>query len=229
MGPMLLALSYVTQVMGIYGKHKNALPKRMRWLHPDAERSFREQLAAYVVVSDMFRSAESSLWAIENRQGAARPGKSGHNFGLSIDLDVRKTLRKLGFKTKRHLDQWMAKRGWFCHRMDHRRGWEDWHYNFLGVDQTFIQATDKRTSAALERKIQKLYGKYFKLGRKQIQKRLQSLRLYNGEIDGTIGPLSREAVKAFQRTWKLTVDGIPGKDTQRTLAYVTAERNDILG
>jgi hypothetical protein len=225
---MLLSLSYIKYVIGIYGKKKNTLPKRMRWLHPAAARSFARDLAKWVVVSDMFRSAESSLWAIQNRKGSKRPGTSGHNFGLSIDLNVTKTLRKLGMKKKRQLDNWMEARGWYCHRRDHRRGWEDWHYNFLGpwVDKV-LRDSDPRTSWALERLLKLLYGRSFKLTKKQIQERLHTLGLYGGEIDGKIGPLSREAVKAFQRTWKLTVDGIPGTMTQRTLAYVPAERIEL--
>lgn len=55
-------------------------------------------------------------------------------------------------------------------------------------------------------------------------KRLAELKLYGGAVDGDHGPLTKQAVKAFQRAWLLGVDGRAGAMTQRTLAYVTAVR-----
>lgn len=231
--PLFLALRYLgpDEVRGTKSYNKRGvLPKRMRYLAPPAADSFLADLAACVVVSDMFRSAESSLWAIENRKGAKRPGTSGHNYGYSIDLNVRATMKLLGFRTKRELDEWMAARGWFCHRRDHRRGWEDWHYNFLGLEGGgYLRDSDRRTSWALERMLKAKFGRYWRLGKKNMQRALAKLGLYGGAIDGKIGPLSRQAVKAFQRTWKLKVDGIPGTKTQRTLAYVTADKRVVAG
>ncbi|MBQ2866501.1 MAG: spore cortex-lytic enzyme [Clostridia bacterium] len=48
---------------------------------------------------------------------------------------------------------------------------------------------------------------------KQIQTRLKRWGYYSGNIDGIYGKKTTEAVKYFQRTNGLTVDGICGKET----------------
>lgn len=217
--PLLLAR--VESVRGVYGRNDDWLPARMRWLHPDAAASFAE-ISASVVVSDMFRSAEASLRAIRTKAGSARPGYSGHNYGLSIDLDVRRTLKSLGMRRKMDLDEWMQDRGWYCHRRDHRRALEDWHYNY-GIAH-LIHVADRRTSPALNRRILELYGDYLELNSYEVQRHLAGLMLYHGAIDGIHGPITQEAVRAFQRAWGLAEDGIAGRVTQRTLAYVTSYR-----
>jgi hypothetical protein len=204
---------------------RGILPKRMRRLAPEAHDSFVRDLADHVVVSDMFRSAEASLWAIENRKGAQPPGWSGHNYGWSIDLDLKATQKRLGLRSKRQLDEWMAARGWYCHRRDHRLRHESWHYNYLGPDGGgFLRESDRRTNSALQRLLTARYGAHWTLSVEALQGHLAGLAFYGGAIDGDWGPISRAACKAFQRAWGLAADGVPGKKTQRTLAYVTAER-----
>jgi len=52
---------------------------------------------------------------------------------------------------------------------------------------------------------------------KQIQTRLKRWGYYSGNIDGIYGKKTTEAVKYFQRTNGLTVDGICGKETLAAL------------
>lgn len=217
----LVALEY-EQVRGIYGGSKSTMPARMRWLHPDAAASFLVDLAPHVRVSDMFRSAESSLHARKTRRGSQRPAYSGHNYGLSIDLDVSWTMRNL-YLSKPELDEWMAVRGWDCFRKDGKRRVEEWHYNY--GTRHLIRDDERTNQHSLERRILELYGSRLVLSRRQVQERLRDLRLYGGDIDGDHGPLTQQAIKAFQRAWLLGVDGRAGPMTQRTLAYVTAVRS----
>ncbi len=51
----------------------------------------------------------------------------------------------------------------------------------------------------------------------QIQTRLKELGYYSGSIDGIFGTATQSAVKKFQRDYGLTVDGIAGKWTLRSL------------
>lgn len=54
-----------------------------------------------------------------------------------------------------------------------------------------------------------------------IQKRLQNLGFYIGEkADGIRGPRTASGIRAFQRKYKLVVDGIPGPKTQAKLKEV---------
>jgi hypothetical protein len=221
-----LRLSAITvPVVGIYtvGSKKAQLPKRMLFLEPTAAESFSSHVAPLVVVSDMFRSPESSLSAVRSGRGAKPPGFSGHNFGLSFDIDVLPSIRRGGFADKRQLDIWLAGLGWFCHRRDHQitelRG-ESHHFNFLGPGVR-LRTT---SPAALEEKIIQLYGKELTLSPKELQAALAKMRFYGGAIDGKIGPLTKEATKAFQRAWGMRETGTADARVQRTLAYVSAER-----
>lgn len=215
-------------VRGVYkvGGVDGRMPARALFLEPAAARSFLRDLADVVTVSDVFRSAESSLAAVRAGRGAKAPGFSGHNYGLSIDLDIEATWRALRGAARRPdkelLDGWMAERGWYCHRSDHApASWkpinEAWHFNFLPG-----HTWGKSSPAALEARIVGLYVNRFELNVVAQQAYLQQLRLYRGEADGDAGPLTREAVRVFQRAWGLAETGKADAKTQRTLAYVSA-------
>ena len=56
---------------------------------------------------------------------------------------------------------------------------------------------------------------------RDIQTALQNAGFYQGKVDGKIGPLTREAIREFQRVHGLTDDGTVGRKTWATLqAYV---------
>ncbi len=215
-------------VKGIYTVSgiKNRMPERTLYLAPDAADSFLTHLASLVTVSDIYRTAESSLAAVLAGRGAMPPGYSGHNFGLSIDISVDALIKTMGFKSKVELDSWMEARGWYCHRRDHTRGKEDWHFNYLGVGAT-ISPKVRSTSGYVEAEIVKRYGTQFKLTNKEAQLCLAKLGMYGGAIDGRFGPLSEAAVSAFQRAWNLSYTGALDSDCQRTLAFVAADKELI--
>lgn len=59
---------------------------------------------------------------------------------------------------------------------------------------------------------------------KAIQLALRNSNFYSGEIDGKIGPKTKEAIKQFQLSKNLTVDGIVGHRTWEELkAYLPEE------
>lgn len=65
------------------------------------------------------------------------------------------------------------------------------------------------------------YG-YLKLGSKgeavkKLQQELKSKKMYSGDVSGSFGQLTEDAVKAFQRKNGLYVDGVAGPDTQAKL------------
>lgn len=226
---MLLRLKTVSGVRGIYGPGKDQLPARMCLLAPDAAESVARIVAEWGdrwAVSDMYRSAEASLAAVQAKTGVQPPGFSGHNFGVSFDLDVGHTTRALGLTYAALLDA-LAARGWFCHRRDGQLGPESWHFNFFGEDAVkFLAAIDPGRPATwsrgAEQCIQKRYpsAECFQLGPDDIQAALAKLGMYRGAVDGKLGPLSLAAVGAFCRAWRLpeTTDD----RFKRTLAFVAA-------
>ena len=56
-----------------------------------------------------------------------------------------------------------------------------------------------------------------RLSAKQIQTALKNSGFYKGQIDGKLGPQTKEAIKAFQKANGLKADGIVGKRTAEKL------------
>lgn len=59
------------------------------------------------------------------------------------------------------------------------------------------------------------------------QSRLKQLDLYKGEHDGLFGPLTEQAVKDFQSTHGLNVDGVIGDNTWKALRNETFSEKEI--
>lgn len=224
-----LSLVRVPNVLGIYGTNKDQFPARMSLLHPDAAEAFaaaQTKLGVKLRCSDMFRTAEQSLQAMQEKAGVQPPGFSLHNYGIAIDIDTDAMLKETKL-SKPELDAAMREGGWWCHRKDGKRGMEDWHYNHLGTgaaaDKLLLaSAKSTNTSAAGDARIQGLYAEGLKLDAKEVQECLAHIKLYGGEADGLIGPRTKQALMAFQRAWKLQPSGQVDEKTERTLAYVSA-------
>lgn len=229
MGLLQLKLERVPNVLGIYGTNKNQFPVRMSFLHPDATAAFKAaQAKGPIRVSDMFRSAEESLRARATKQGVQPPGYSAHNYGLAIDVAVDDCLKTFGVN-KPGFDSLMENAGWYCHRSDGKRGFEDWHYNFLGkTPGKYIAGLGTRTrDSAIEAYIRDLFGDDLKLTSEEAQVALAKMKFYRGEIDGIFGGGSAQALMAFQRAWELPATGKLDAKTERTLAYVSAEVSEV--
>lgn len=217
-------------VRGIYmiDGAPDRMPDRSLLLSSSAERDYRK-IQSWVVVSDMFRSADASLAAVQARRGALAPGYSMHNFGRAIDLDVDATMRNLpGVSRKIDLDVLMEQSGWFCHRTDHLRGKsrehpsdESWHYNHLGVGSRISPSSLKTTAGLADALLRADLGEdALRPDNFECQLILRKLRMYGGAIDGMLGPVSRQAISAFQRAWHLPVTGKIDDRVRRTMAYV---------
>lgn len=235
---MRILLKRVPNVLGIYGKTSiggvppgDYFPPSAALLHPQAADAYvrlERETGKRLRVSDIFRTPESSLMAMQQKAGVQPPGFSGHNFGFSIDVDVAACLKSFGLD-KAGFDSLMETYGWFCHRKDHARAFEEWHFNYFGIGDEaapFLAACAKSTvtSAGVEAKILQHYGAEFKLDTEALQQQLQKLKMYGGSIDGDFGPRSQAAVLAFERAWRLPEDGQPDARMMRTLACVAAER-----
>ena len=204
------------------------LPLRSMFLHPLAAASFLADLADHVVVTDAYRSPEASLVALEAGTGSRPPGYSGHNYGLSIDVDVDAAMRDLGLD-KPGFDRWMLERGWRCGRADGERGMDDRHYDFVKLAELLGHADSGAPVLEIEQLIALLYGDTLMPDLKECQLLLRRLRFYGGVDDGLVGPLTREATAAFQRAWRLTGEnevkpGVLDARTRRTLAFVSHQR-----
>jgi len=237
---MKLLLKSLPELRGIYmvRGHPFRMPKRALKLHPDAATALLglEAETGGLVYSDIYRSAEASLMARRRKRGVQPPGFSAHNYGLAVDLAIDDYVppgtngpKEQGVLSRLDCDyeklrQYMAAYGWYCHRRDGKRGFEDWHFNFLGhAPGRHLDEAKRGWSRVAESVIQARYGSQLDINDVDLQKALAQLGMYHGEADGIIGPLSRSAVRAFERAWGLTEDGVPDDRMRRTLAFVSAQ------
>ena len=213
------------KVTGIYkvGGSANKMPTRTRRLHPKARESFIE-ISGSLVISDMFRTPESSLQAVLDGRGALMPSYSAHGYGLSLDIDITKAMKVLGFKKKAQFDEFMASHNWLCHRLDGLREFEEWHYDYDldGLVSANVLPKHRSRQPAREKMLQTVYGAAWALTAKDAQVGLKELGLYSGAIDGIFGKLSKQALLAFQRAWKLKTDGVLSDQSKRVLWFVAA-------
>lgn len=227
---MELLLSKVPEVRGIYN---NKIPAWARYLHPQACQSLLQVEAVRpLVYTGIWRSSNASLWASKNKQGVLLPGFSAHGYGLAIDIaiDLSVDNQKTGYSDLLEL---MRTYGWYCHRQDHQRGFEDWHFNYLGKTEAahWLSFTDQPRSAtwhlAIEEKIKSLYQSSWNLSIKQCQDALKKLKFYEGKLDGIWGGLSVAALQAFQRAYTLAQNAYPTAIDMRVLAFATATKKVV--
>lgn len=225
------------KIRSSYRKGRPGFPSRLAFMHPDAVAAFvrmEEACGWRIVLTDAWRA---SLVSLNRRYPVGKPVRrttqppawSGHNHGFSIDIDVDLTLKLTGW-TKRELDVFMEGFGFYCHRRDHRRGSEDWHYNAIVLPgDDWMRHAGRVTSPAVEAMMKAIYGRYWRMTVRQKQRSLKHLKLYPGAIDGVWGGWSKKAAVAFQRAWHLTPDGVVGARTGRLLAFRCAElRNPLV-
>lgn len=209
------------------------VPTRMLMMHPRAARSLMniERETAGLVYSSIYRTAEAQLEARRTKRGTQPVGWSAHGYGFAFDLDLKATLLRQRKRYVELVEMLEQHYGFFCHvrSLDGARS-EAWHFNYLGKTSPgeYLKLADphdpKTWELPIEKRIQEFYGSQFLMSPVRVQQELFQLGLYHGEADGIHGPLTVEAIKAFQRTWMLVEDGRAGPITQRTLAFVRANR-----
>jgi peptidoglycan hydrolase-like protein with peptidoglycan-binding domain len=206
------------------GGYNGILPTRMKLIHPsvvDGLRAITVQNGYNIAMSDMFRSPASSLAARQQKTGVQRPGFSGHNYGISIDIDIDQSIKLMGMSYP-DLVRWMATKGWTCYRSDYQLGPEAWHFNFLNMGPT----PPPRSDGPIQW-ITNTYGPQLTGDEKWVQTCLQQLKLYDGAIDGQFGAHSQAALKQFELMYQLPPTGVIDQINCWSLAIATCTKNII--
>lgn len=208
--------------------YKGVLPRRMKYLEPVAAECFVEMIRKYpgMAFSDMYRDPIASLQARRTKAGVQRPGYSGHNYGISFDCDVDQTCKNLNVRYN-ELISILKDYGWTCHRSDGKRGPEDWHFNCIGEYAKLPGAKGVQKWIENEHPMYCSPTITIKGNAKMIQEMLTKLRLYGGEIDGKLGPLSEAALNSFKKAYDLTGPSVTEAMVVRTLAIATAQKEIV--
>jgi len=202
--------------------YNGVLPARMKLVHPsvvDGLRAITSQNNYNIAMSDMFRSPASSLAARQQKTGVQRPGFSGHNYGISIDIDIDQSTKLMGMSYP-DLVRWMATKGWTCYRSDYQLGAESWHFNYLNMGPNPPPRSDGPIKW-----ITNTYGSQMTGDEKWVQTCLQQLKLYDGDIDGQFGPKSQAALKQFELMYQLPPTGVIDQINCWSLAIATCTKN----
>lgn len=236
-------------VRGAYpiGKHTpNGMPLRALFVHPEVWPAF-QRVAPRIVITDLTRSAESSLARMAEKPGLVQaPGYSDHGVGGAFDLDIGATLKHGDFPNRTALDGALAMNGWpmfwWLNGADapkpNKPGAEVYHHSYYDGGP-LVDGSGRSTAAMAERRMLRWYPwldlATWRNPLLSAQYMLKRLGHYSGALDGAFGPLSRTALAMFQRalmvrSWcrkKGVTDFEEGKldkATARVLAFCAAER-----
>lgn len=221
------ALRFLFPMVKIDVPSRDAVGKMNKFLHPDVAKLFNT-LPDGIEISDMWRSGKGSYLAIKRGRPAAKPGNSGHNWGMSIDLDLRQTMKNWNIWKSKCFKGWqdkmdevrriMAKHGWCWIR--HSKGLEEWHFNGLGIGvenlNGFYSVKDWVESHwELELADDELQGAL-----KQCSIVFQDKGMNPGKIDGWVGPKTRRAMARYS---SVTRFGLKNKRFHWSLMSVCGE------
>lgn len=182
-----------------------------------------------LVYTEMWRDALSSILVRRTNTSTPPPGYSAHNYGLSIQIDMRASM-KVKKLSHDDLTKILERHGWFCQRRDEGFDISEvgaCQFNYFGKDHDkyLSKASQDATSwlTPSEFYIWEKYRDDFQLETADVQNKLGSLGLYRGTITGQRDLYTREAIMAFQRTWEISQSGAPDMTLCRVLSFVTAE------
>jgi len=227
---MKLLLSELPSLKGIYdGK----LPARLSYLHPEAAKALLglEKETGGLTYTSMLRSANQSLVARRTKPKLALPpGYSGHNYGLSVDLDLKTNQAEFKASYSDIIDM-MVKHGWYCHRRDGKGGAESWHFNYFGEEaDRYLKLSNQWGSTwklPVEGKMVILYREAWQMTDQQVQGALAKMGFYKELVDGQWGEHSREALYSFRRAYFLSGGTKPNPIDKRTLSFATATKKVV--
>jgi len=231
-------------VPSVYNTSQGLLPNHMMMMEESAAEDFGALMQATehkLRFTDIYRSFSRSL-NVRRRKGriAARPGFSGHNYGVSFDIDVEyalETLRDQGIisdrKVKRatrilEMQNYFARFGWKPlssvrqkFRDGARRAVEEWHFNHIGRSKT--------VEAWVKANILKDVSKEMSL--KEFQSLLQMMGYSVFPVDGKWGKKTKRAMNQFQDDYAIDRSKQPNALTIRTLRVFTSNvviRKDVI-
>ena len=231
-------IDFLTKEDFTYGK----IPSRMMYLRDIPERNMLESYTAWqrlkqvqeykpLIYTDIYRSPASSAEAYARKVGVAKPGYSGHNYGISVDVAVEASMRRHKI-TYTQLCNIMIVYGWTPYQgkvSSYKRGKEDWHFNFIGEWSYSANDNNNKVKPGADQVNTWILQNYhFEDDMKYIQVCLKKLKFYQGEIDGLKGPLTSNGIKKFQQAWFPKTLPTTGKLDNLTVRLVNIIATDVV-
>lgn len=188
----------------IYGR-TDLLADRMAWCNKTVYDVIKQietsELRNRIIITDIYRLPSESYLARKKKGNLVAPcGLSGHNYGISIDIDCAGTAKALGIlevRLKEILGQ---------HKLYNIQR-EAWHYNILySIESNYFYRFWDDLTSEVQKHIGEIFIKRFNLVNKTDHKTIKDVQLFLG----------------------LDADGVMGKRTYLSATMLMAERMKML-
>ena len=242
--PYNIPLRRVPNVIGIYkrGENEDFFPRRWSLLRdvgpsPTPYEIFQRVMEEFPTlrVSDMIRSPDASLRARLRKRGVQLPGYSGHNFGISIDIDVASILGDIDLGWDEFKSRMVQLGATPYNKTSGASDFEAWHWNLLDLSYKGLPWGTKGRD--VEDWITTTFGDQLYIGCEDhrsywraVQKAMAEFKFYDaGGIDGLPGPMTRAGLEQFRTGAKLRKKQQGGglhlsSTEERVLAAILARR-----
>lgn len=187
----------------------------------DAYRSYDSQKAAFLsryqtepIAGASTKSFEGKTWYLKKGMAMlATPGKSNHNLGIAVDVHSAGEPKRLN---------WLI-----ANVKDFGFSWEvvpsePWHLRLVTGDNptpavvAFVGGQPAAEEPIINLNVASPISAH-KDDKKQLQQALKDKGFYNGAVDGSIGPKTEAAIKAFKIANGLSADSIAGPKVKELL------------
>jgi len=91
-------------------------------------------------------------------------------------------------------------------------------------EETVADAVSEETGAGIDEEMTSIASTFEKPSVQDIQRALKNANLYEGKIDGILGPKTKNAIEVFQSQNNLTPDGKVGPKTWQKLKEFLAKK-----
>jgi hypothetical protein len=199
-------------------------PLRHPYLIPEAVEALQEveKEAGQLIYADMWRDPVTQLLTKRLRPESPGLGYNGHSFGIGVDV----VLGALQFPYDK-LTKLMSRQGWYSYQKDGgvpKAG--HGHFDFFGEKATrylMKSSYDPNTwNLPVEEYIQEKFGEKFQVDLPEVQSLLVRIGYCRGPITKELDLYTREALLAFQRTWRLSESGQADPATCRALVLIAS-------
>ena len=188
----------------IYGR-PDIIATRMAWVNKESYHVIKNLIDSEyngrIIITDIYRKPSESHIARRKKGPMVAPcGLSGHNYGVSLDIDVKGTAKSFGMRPSDMRSE-MAKLGF------RSISTEDWHYNMgFSPSKSFFYGLYENSPEEFLKHVEEVFVEKF----------------------NEICSMGMKSMASIQALLDITADGIFGKKTFLSASMLMAERAGML-
>jgi len=190
--------------LDIYGRPE-VIATRMAWVNKESfhviQNVIDSEYNGRIIITDIYRKPSESHLARRKKGPMVAPcGLSGHNYGISIDIDVKGTAKSFGMRASEMREE-MSKLGF------HSISTEDWHYNMgFNPSKSFFYGLYEKCSEEFLNHVEEVFVEKF----------------------NAVCSLDMKNLGSIQALLDIKADSIFGKKTFLSASMLMAEKAGML-